>query len=209
MTSGDDSTPGNPDEGVSTRAAKQLRDAMERLLAGRPQRTDGRLIKDNLWKEAQVSRATMNRATRVLADWDSKIAACDGFTPREARKNDQLAKLRTALDARTRECTELRRQLDAAATAIAALHHDNTLLRQELNRGGTLASMDAHRHPLTSLTLDHQSENPMRHTDSGDQIERERTAATAIAALHHDNTLLRQELDHAGHVIPLNGRREP
>jgi hypothetical protein len=32
-----------------------------RLLAGRPQRTDRRLIKDNLWKEADVSRATMNR----------------------------------------------------------------------------------------------------------------------------------------------------
>jgi hypothetical protein len=147
VTSGDDSTPGNPDDGVSTRAAQQLRDAMERLLAGRPQRTDGRLLKDNLWKEAQVSRATMNRATRILAEWDSKIAACDGFTPREARKNDQLAKLRTELDARTRECTELRRQLDAAATAIAALHHDNTLLRQELNRGGTLTRMDARRHP--------------------------------------------------------------
>jgi hypothetical protein len=28
---------------------------MDRLLAGRPQRTNGRLIKDNLWKEAGVS----------------------------------------------------------------------------------------------------------------------------------------------------------
>ena len=63
----------------------------------------------------------MNRATRILAEWVTKIAACDGFTPREARDNDKLAKLRTELDARTRECTELRRQLDAAATAIAAL----------------------------------------------------------------------------------------
>jgi hypothetical protein len=48
------------DEGVSPRAAKRLRDAMDRLLAGRPQRTDGRLLKENLWKEAEVSRATMN-----------------------------------------------------------------------------------------------------------------------------------------------------
>jgi hypothetical protein len=31
---------------------------MDRLLAGRPQRTDGRLIKDNLWKEVDVSRVT-------------------------------------------------------------------------------------------------------------------------------------------------------
>jgi len=41
---------------------------MDRLLAGRPQRTDGRLIKDNLWKEAGLSRATMNRAARILAE---------------------------------------------------------------------------------------------------------------------------------------------
>jgi hypothetical protein len=33
---------------VSERTAKRLRDAMDRLLAGRPQRTNGRLIKDNL-----------------------------------------------------------------------------------------------------------------------------------------------------------------
>jgi hypothetical protein len=39
-------------EGVSPRAAKRLRDAIDRLLAGNPQRTDGRLIKDNIWKEA-------------------------------------------------------------------------------------------------------------------------------------------------------------
>jgi hypothetical protein len=56
------------DEGVSPRTAKRLRDAMDRLLAGRPQRTDGRLIKDNLWKEASLSRATMNRAVCLLAN---------------------------------------------------------------------------------------------------------------------------------------------
>ena len=72
------------DEGVSPRAAKRLRDAMDRLLAGRPQRTNGRLIKDNLWKEADLSRATMNRATRILAEWNSRVNACDAFTPAEA-----------------------------------------------------------------------------------------------------------------------------
>jgi hypothetical protein len=46
---------GNHNEGVSPRAAKHLREAMDRLLAGRPQRTDGRLIKDNLWKEASLA----------------------------------------------------------------------------------------------------------------------------------------------------------
>lgn len=68
------------DEGVSPRAGKRLRDAMDRLLAGRPQRTDGRLLKENLWKESDVSRATMNRAARILAEWNSRVAECDGFT---------------------------------------------------------------------------------------------------------------------------------
>jgi hypothetical protein len=134
-----------PDEGVSAGTAKLLRNAMDRLLAGRPQRTDGRLIKDNLWKEADVSRATMNRATRVMSEWDARVATCDGFTPSEARKNDELATLRAALADKTRECTELTHRLDAAATAIAAMHHDNTLLRQEIGNRGQLVSLDAHR----------------------------------------------------------------
>ena len=138
MTITDPSQPGN---GVSPRTAKRLREAMDRLLTGQPRRTDGRLIKDNLWKEAGVSRASMNRATGILADWNTRIAACDGFTPREARKNDELATLRAALAAKTRECTELAHRLDAAATAIAALHHDNTLLRQELDHRGQLVGL--------------------------------------------------------------------
>jgi hypothetical protein len=133
------------DEGVSPRAAKRLRDAMDRLLAGRPQRTDGRLIKNNLWKEADVSRATMNRATRILAEWNSRVAECDGFTAREARKNDELTTLRGKLADKTRECTQLHHQLDAAATAIAALHHDNTLLRQELEQRGRVVALQVGR----------------------------------------------------------------
>lgn len=56
---------------VSTKSSVALRAAMTRLLAGRPERTDGRLTKENLWREAQVSRATMNRAQDLLAEWDA------------------------------------------------------------------------------------------------------------------------------------------
>jgi len=132
------------DEGVSARTAATLREAMNRLLAGRPQRTNGRLVKDNLWKEAGVSRATMNRARLIMAEWDTRVAECDGLTPGEARKNDELTQLRAKLAEKTREYTILH-QLDAAATAIAALHHDNTLLRQEADHTGRIVSLDAHR----------------------------------------------------------------
>lgn len=132
-------------EGVSPHAAKRLREAMDRLMAGRPLRTDGRLIKDNLWKEADVSRATMNRAAQILAEWDTRIVDCGAFTPGEARRNDEITTLRAKLADKTRECTQLHHQLDAAATAIAALHHDNTLLRQELDQRGRLVALQSRR----------------------------------------------------------------
>ncbi|MDR3083730.1 MAG: hypothetical protein LBV60_22910 [Streptomyces sp.] len=65
-----------PDQ-VSDAVAKTLRAAMERLLTGRPTCTDGRLIKENLYREAGVSRATMNRAHGILAEWDRRTAASE------------------------------------------------------------------------------------------------------------------------------------
>lgn len=132
-------------DGVSSAAAEALRAAMQRLFEGRPQRTDGRLTKDNLWREAQVSRATMNRAIGVLADWEAHLVEHGSLTPGEARRDEEIVQLRTKLKSKTRECTELRKQLQAAATAIAALHHDNTLLRQELDQTGGLISLDERR----------------------------------------------------------------
>ncbi|MGH3634871.1 MAG: hypothetical protein ACRDTS_12460 [Mycobacterium sp.] len=89
----------------------------------------------------------MNRATQIMTQWEARVTACDGFTPREARKNDELTTLRADLAAKTRECTQLRHQLDAAATAIAALHHDNTLLRQELTGAGQVVPLVSRREP--------------------------------------------------------------
>ncbi|MEV8204232.1 hypothetical protein AB0P40_02120 [Streptomyces sp. NPDC079189] len=53
---------------VSTKTEQALRDAMERLLSGRPEHTDGKLTKNNLCREARVSRATLNRATDILTE---------------------------------------------------------------------------------------------------------------------------------------------
>ncbi|MEU6557982.1 hypothetical protein ABZ915_48535 [Streptomyces sp. NPDC046915] len=46
---------------------------MERLLANKHARTDGGLIKENLYKEAGVSRATMKRARAILTEWDQRM----------------------------------------------------------------------------------------------------------------------------------------
>ncbi len=130
---------------VSQRIERKLRTAMERLLAGRPEHTDGRLIKDNLWKEAQVSRATMNRATSITKEWDERVAATGARTAGEARRDTEVTKLRAQLKAAREENKPLRERLDAAATVIAALHTDNAALRDQLARHGAVASLDDQR----------------------------------------------------------------
>jgi len=130
---------------VSDQAEKALRAAMERLLAGKPTRTDGRLIKENLYKEAGVSRATMNRAPDVLAEWDRRTAATGARTPGEARRDTELGELRSQLKELKRERTQLQGRLDAAATVIAALHHDNAGLREELAGRGAVVALDERR----------------------------------------------------------------
>ncbi|MGO4417732.1 hypothetical protein AB4Z54_02870 [Streptomyces sp. MCAF7] len=124
----------NRQDQVSPKTAAALRAAMTRLFEGRPQRTDGRLTKESLYKEAQVSRATMNRAHALLAEWDAHIAAHGKTTPGETQRDAVIAELKQRLAKKTRECTLMENKLKAAATAIAALHHDNQALRQQLDR---------------------------------------------------------------------------
>lgn len=131
--------------GVSPRVENALRTAMERLFSGRPERTDGRLIKDNLWKEAQVSRATMNRATSILGAWDEQIAVMGARTPGEARRDTEVAKLRADLKAARDDNKQLRERIDAAATVIATLYADNTALRDRLAHHGIVASLEDRR----------------------------------------------------------------
>lgn len=136
---------------VSAETAKALRAAMERLLAGRPSRTDGRLIKENLYREAGISRATMNRAHAILAEWDRRTAATNARTPGEARRDDELQELRAEVKNLKRERTRLQGRLDASATVIAALHHDNTALRDALNGRGGVVGLDEHRAARTDI----------------------------------------------------------
>ncbi|MFJ3921582.1 hypothetical protein [Streptomyces sp. NPDC090022] len=139
------------EDGVSEETAKALRAAMLRLFTGKPQRTDGRLTKENLWREAQVSRATMNRAQPILAEWDARIAEHGKTTIGETRRDAEISRLRSKLAHKTRQCTELETRLQAAATAIAALHHDNQALRAELTaRTGTVVPLITAGRPHSS-----------------------------------------------------------
>lgn len=135
------------DNHVSPRTAEALREAMKRLLAGQPRHTDGRLTKANLGRDAGVSHATLHRAKAVLRDWDTAVAAQEELAPVvQPDTNPETEELRSRLNDKTHECTELRRQLDAAATVIATLHHENGALRAQLNRDAIVISIDKPHH---------------------------------------------------------------
>lgn len=120
-----------PDPAQQPGSEHKLRAAMERLLAGTPERTDGRLLKENLYREAGVSRATMNRASTILEEWSRRV---DGTQPRD----QEIEALRRVLSKQRAETRRLREriqeveaQLTIAATATAELHVENQLLRGE------------------------------------------------------------------------------
>ncbi|MBL5975526.1 MAG: hypothetical protein D3X82_17755 [Candidatus Leucobacter sulfamidivorax] len=116
---------------ITPDSERKLRDAMERLLTGSAVRTDGRIIKENLYREAGVSRATMNRATAVMDEWSRRV---DGTQPRDR----EIEALKQSLAERSAHLKEIRArvheledQLTIATTAIAELHAENQLLRGE------------------------------------------------------------------------------
>ncbi|WP_435204922.1 hypothetical protein [Micromonospora sp. bgisy143] len=115
---------------VSPATQQRLREAMKRLFDRQPIHTDGKLTKNNLWREAGVSRATMNRAVDILAEWSARVA--DSPAEAAARHHTaELAELRGSLEASRRRCRQLQDQVDAAATVIAALAAENAALRRQ------------------------------------------------------------------------------
>lgn len=104
---------------------------MSRLLAGRAQRTNGALTKNNLYAEADVSRATMNRHKGIMTEWD-ELVACRREPGRASEeeasaKDVEIKRLRA-------EVRDLNGQLAAAATVIAALYGEKLELKRAKQR---------------------------------------------------------------------------
>ncbi|WP_430378153.1 hypothetical protein [Streptomyces sp. B1-3] len=115
---------------VSAKAAQALREAMDRLFSGKPERTDGKLTKNNLWREAGISRATMNRATDVLSEWDARIGTSPASL-RDQKQGEEITLLRRQLKQSRQEHQQLQDQVDAAATVITVLLAENAALREQ------------------------------------------------------------------------------
>lgn len=126
---------------VSPATAGALEEAMQRLLEGRPARTDGALTIANLAREAGVSRATANRAADVLARFRDHLDPVGG--------DDLPATLRDKIRTLTAQVAELKRRenqeitdLRAAVSTIAqhvqALTLENQALRAALEKNADI-----------------------------------------------------------------------
>lgn len=100
---------------------RKLRDAMNRLLTGKPRHCDGKLTKANLAREADVSQATMYRAKNILAEWDVHVSDSAPKNAQAARLETELSKTRKRVRDLDQKNAELRRKITAAATVIAEL----------------------------------------------------------------------------------------
>lgn len=105
---------------VSQKTEGALRAAMKRLLVGTSEHTDGRLTVANLAREADVSRATANRATAVLAEFRAAEARfrSGSVAGLKARIRELETELRAA---RGGELAELRATVKTLAQQIQIL----------------------------------------------------------------------------------------
>lgn len=95
--------------------------AMERLLAGQPVHTDGRLTKTNLAAEAGVGRASLYRQRDLMRDWERRIADCGRTTP-TASSDATIARLTRQLDTERRRRIESERVASGLALVVAELY---------------------------------------------------------------------------------------
>ncbi len=118
---------------VTPTTERSLREAMRRLLDGRPQRTDGARTISNLAREANVSRATANRAAAVLAEFRS---ACDGgdlISPDKADDEARVSALKKRVRELTADVTRIQEEKEALALASLVLFEENQRFAKQLN----------------------------------------------------------------------------
>ncbi|GAA2396413.1 hypothetical protein [Mycolicibacterium llatzerense] len=90
--------------------------AMNRLLAGQSQHTDGRLTKTNLALEAGIGRATLYRQHDLLDEWTRRVVESDGMDLPSSTASTIARLTRQLADERDR-----RRESDRVAQGLAVV----------------------------------------------------------------------------------------
>lgn len=95
-----------------------LRDAMQRLLGGKPKRGSGKLTVTNLAAEAGVSRATANRYPAVLRDFAQHLGALRE-DPEAENLHERVRRAEAALREKTRQSAARERELTSRLDTYA------------------------------------------------------------------------------------------
>lgn len=108
----------------------QIRAAMDRILAGTPERSNGALTVVALAIEAGVPRnALTQRHTDLKAEFYQRVKEGGGNNEDEARLRAANAKLRKSLSARGKELAQARADIRALVRAVNQLTMENQQLR--------------------------------------------------------------------------------
>ena len=115
----------------------QIRAAMDRILAGTPERSNGALTVVALAIEAGFPRnALTQRHTDLKAEFYQRIKEGGGNNEDEARLRAANAKLRKSLSARGKELAQARADIRALVRAVNQLTTENQQLRDAQSRHG-------------------------------------------------------------------------
>ena len=133
---------GEPDERARISAA------MDRILAGAPERSDGALTVVALATEADVPRnALTQRHTDLKDEFYQRIRDRRSDNGDEARLRATIAKLRQTIAGKNRELAQLRTDVPALVRAVNQLTLELQQARDEIAALGNVTRLDSRRGP--------------------------------------------------------------
>lgn len=122
--------------------------AMDRILAGAPERSDGALTVVALATEAGVPRnALTQRHTDLKDEFYQRIRDRGADNGDEARLRATIAKLRQTIDGKNRELAQLRADVPALVRAVNQLTLELQQARDEIAALGNVTRLDSRRGP--------------------------------------------------------------
>lgn len=115
----------------------RIRAAIDRILAGTPQRSNGALTIVALAQEADVPRnALTQRHTDLKNQFYQQVRGKGGPSELETRLRNTIAKLRKTIVNKNGELKQLRTDVPALVRVVNQLTLENDLLRSQLAQSG-------------------------------------------------------------------------
>ena len=125
----------------------RIRAAVERILAGTPQRSNGALTIVALAQEADVPRnALTQRHTDLKNEFYQHVKERGGQSELEIRLRGIIAKLRKTIENKNRELSQLRADVPALVRVVNQLTCENQQLRDQL-AGPDASVISIMKHP--------------------------------------------------------------